>query len=124
MTLHSSHVIPCYNAKSVEILSRFKQRAAATNIEESILNVLADVGLSIADICGITTDGDNTMVKLGKLLTESAHPKAFYHQQCLAHALHLAVRDTLSYPGEEKKQWKLVAVPPEDAEGKYRSITM
>ena len=78
---------------------------------------LEEVGLSLDDICGITTDGDNTMIKFGRLLIERAKPKPFFHQLCHAHGLHLAVRDTLPYPGDREKQWKIVAIPSEENKG-------
>lgn len=90
---------------------------------ESLLEVLGEVGLTLNDVCGITTDGDNTMIKFGKLLIEKAQPKPFFHQLCHAHGLHLAVRDTLPYPGDkEKKTWKIVAIPAEENEGEYEDI--
>ena len=35
------------------------------------------------------------MRKLGKALKAAASPKPFYHQMCFAHAIHLAVLETL-----------------------------
>lgn len=103
----------------MEILTRFKKRATASNLVDSILEKLAEFGLSIGDFCGITTDGDTTMIKLGKLMIRRAYPEPFYHQQCFAHCLHLGVRDTLPYPEDEKKPWKLVAIAPQESEGDY-----
>ena len=43
-------------------------------------------------------NGAKVMIKLGKLLQRAASPSLFYHHMCFAHALHLAVRDTLGDP--------------------------
>lgn len=93
VTLHSSKVLPSLGEKSMEILSRFRERASATLLEKALIDALQTVGLDLRDISGITTDGASVMKKLGRLLTEKVHPQPFYHQLCMAHGLHLAVLD-------------------------------
>ena len=107
MTLHCSKVIACINAKSVDLLSRFRVKGTSENIQSALLEALDKLDLEIQNICGITTDGDPVMVKLGRLLRNSVAPKPFYHQQCLAHALDLAVRST----------FKQKEVPDDETEG-------
>ena len=126
VTLHSRDIIPSLKSKSVELLSRFYERATALNLEKALLEQLADLGLSLKAIRGITTDQASVMVLLGKLLTARADPAPFYHQLCLAHGLHHAVMDTLKLkkcepdPGkpvqgeEVEVVLNLVDIPPED----------
>ena len=57
--------------------------------------VLANYGLDFGDISGMTTDGASAMVKLAKLIATRRGSRPFYHQQCLAHELHLAVSAAL-----------------------------
>lgn len=137
VTLHASKVIPCLKNNAVQLLSRFKTRATAENLRNLLLDALARVGLTLGNIRGLTTDGCSTMKKLGALLTRAAAPKPFYFQQCFAHALHLAVGDTLHVEEEEETaaenhnaeelegsgatpSWRFVRSdePPADAEGR------
>ena len=112
----------------MEILSRFRERATAENLRKALLERLEEFGLSLRNIRGITTDQATTMVKLGRLLAESARPAPFYHQLCLAHGIHLAVRDILKVekcqPKDgaetEKSQdesWMLVDIAQEENNG-------
>ena len=97
ITLHCSRAIPKYNgAKSIEVFSRLRDKANAVNLAALIEQALAELSLDMADICGITTDGCPVMEKLGRKLKRAAGTRPFYHQLCLAHGLHLAVKDTFS----------------------------
>lgn len=69
------------------------EHSTARNLQRAICEALLKIGLELADVRGITTDGDRTMRKLGRNLKKSIHPKPFYHQECFAHALHLAVKN-------------------------------
>lgn len=66
--LHSSARIPLFDDNSVQLLSRFREHANAKSLEKALLDVLADVRLSIKNISGITTDGAAVMKKLGTSL--------------------------------------------------------
>ena len=130
MTLHASSAIPCFKNKAVQLLSSFKERATAENLCNLLVDALTRVGLTLGDILGLTTDGYRTMKKLGAILTRAATPKPFYFQQCFAHALHLAVGDTLHVEGVDHnaeepegsgatRSWRFARCdePPADAEG-------
>ena len=68
----------------------------AKNILRAIKDALhQNIGLSLIDIKGITTDGASTMYRLATLIKEESGDQLFFHQACYAHALHLAVMDTL-----------------------------
>ena len=88
--------IPCLGSTSAEILSRFHDRATAEHLEETLLEALSRLGLTISDVRSLSTDAAAVMKKLGKLLKNSAAPSPFYRQLCHAHGIHLAVLDTLS----------------------------
>lgn len=93
VTLHCSEIIPCLKHISIELLSRFRERATAENLEKILTDALGEVGLRINDISGLKTDAAAVMKKLGRTLKKSAAPRPFYNQLCLAHGLDLAVRD-------------------------------
>ena len=80
-------------------MCRLRVKASTTNLKKLILESISDLGMSIQDFCGITTNGAAVMCKLGRLLKRAAGATPFYHQQCLAHGLHLAVMDTLECHG-------------------------
>ena len=126
MTLHSSKVIPLINARSVEILSRFRERASAVNLVKCITDSVEQLGLVLSDFKGITTDAASVMRKVGEMLKKAAEPSPFYHQLCLAHGIHLAVLDTFKCQSLAKDQredtgepgaWHLVNVAEIDSEG-------
>lgn len=74
-----------------------KEESTADNIIELIKMVLTEYGLELnEDIIHYTTDGCNTMLKIGNEL------KPIVQQLCLAHGLHLAVIDSL-YVKKSKK---------------------
>ena len=83
------------NSSNTLVMSRFHPRATAENLQKSVMEVLEDLGLRLRDIRALTTDGAPEMIKLGRLLGKTAYPHLFHHQLCFAHALHLAVTDTL-----------------------------
>lgn len=87
-------MIPCVKSHSFELLMRFRQKASAKNLFKVLGKSLARVGLKLKDIRGLTTDAASVMQKLGRLIAKAVAPAPFYHQLCLAHALHLAVLDT------------------------------
>ncbi|XP_003738410.1 uncharacterized protein LOC100905896 [Galendromus occidentalis] len=117
VTLHSSVNIPHFNARSVEIMSRFRERATATHLHEVLLDNLTELNLSIGDIKGITTDAASVMRRVGDLLAASAGSDQFYHQLCFAHGLHLAVLDTLKVTTHTAPaEWDLVDVQADGEE--------
>ena len=62
-----------------------------SRIIEIVSNRLEEFGLDFkVHIVGCTTDGTSVMVKFGKEITSFS-----YHQQCIAHCIHLAVCDIL-----------------------------
>ena len=105
-----------YADKSLQLLSRFRDRATAKNLEKILREALATVGLEIGDISGMTTDSATVMLKLGRLLKKAVTPKPFFHQRCFAHALHLAVTDTFK-DEESPFDWHIVGVS--DPERKF-----
>lgn len=100
MTLHSSREIPSLKGRSIEVLSRITGRATARHLEALLADRLAMFGLSLTDLSGMTTDGASVMSKLARSLEARVSPRPFFHQQCQAHALHLAVWDALSGTSE------------------------
>lgn len=97
VTLHSSETIPCVKSKSVELLLiRLRDGSTAEDILQVLVDGLQRFGLSLRDIRGLTTDGARVMIRLGDLLEDAISPLPFYRQTCFAHALHLAVLDSLS----------------------------
>ena len=62
-----------------------------SRIIEMVSKRLVGFGLDFkVHIVGCTTDGTSVMVKFGKEITSFS-----YHQQCIAHCIHLAVCDIL-----------------------------
>ena len=62
-----------------------------SRIIEMVSKRLEEFGLDFkVHIVGCTTDGASVMVKFGKEITSFS-----YHQQCIAHCIHLAVCDIL-----------------------------
>lgn len=96
ITLHCSKEIPNFGGKSTVLLTRLTERATAKNIQKALVDSLANVGLELVDIRGITTDAASVMRKLGRNLKLTVAPRPFYHQLCLAHGIHLAVLDALN----------------------------
>jgi len=110
--LHSSQTIPLVGSYQVHLgVLRLRKKADAQQLCNTIIGLLADFGLIIDDICGITTDGAAVMIKLGKLL-QAKSTKPFFAMICLAHAIQLAVHDALKkdtnsdrdLDGEEESQ--------------------
>ena len=93
--MHCSKIFPSVGDKSVELLARFIERAPAKTLLTTLPEALKTIGLQLTDISGISTDGAKVMRKLGRMMAKEVAPRPFYHQTCLAHALHLAVSDTL-----------------------------
>ena len=97
LTLHCSRTIPSLGSKSIELFSRFRERASAQNLQEVLLRTHKRFGLHLQDVRGITTDAAKVVIKLAKSLQEAAAPHPFFHQQCYAHGLHLVVMDILDH---------------------------
>ena len=126
VTLHCSEQIPSLGERSYDLLTRFKDRASAKVLFDTLGKTLETLGLSIRDFRGITTDAASVMQKLGRLIKkavqrspqdtieaeEEAEPGLgksgevpFFHMLCMAHGLHLAVLDTFKQSRTvEKKQ--------------------
>ena len=87
-------MIPIVNEKSLVLLLRLKQSGTG-EFWLDILEAAPDgFGLELRHIIGLTTDGAPMMPELGRPFITKVAPKPFYHQLCLAHCLHLAVKDT------------------------------
>ena len=131
VTLHSSKIIPCLGEKSVDLLARFRVEATSENLLLIGERALGKLGLMISDISGITTDGATSMCKLGKLMQAAAAPQPFYHQLCFAHALHLAVKDTLLRKSKARQSnteenefetYILAGIVEDDSTRKYSTV--
>lgn len=115
VTVHCSSTIPSLGQESYDLLTRFRERASAEMLLDTLLGTLESLRLAARNIRGITTDGASVMLKLGRLLqqavqrtsstveggevsevaTESGPP--FFHMLCMVHTLHLAVLDTFKH---------------------------
>ena len=93
--LTCSTPIPILGGNSLELLTRFREKATSENLMTALEDVLATYGLDLGDIYGMTTDGASAMVKLGKLIAVRRGLRPFYRWKCLAHGLHLAVSAAL-----------------------------